>query len=94
MFSLASDARPQLQVQVPEAQAENKNVVGSLEIWIREDCVYFPKGLISKNPSPGCYYQHILTTDFPVLYSRVSSYIYTSLLSLPCQLPCKFQKKV
>lgn len=32
MFSLASDARPQLQAQVPEAQAENKNVVGRLEI--------------------------------------------------------------
>lgn len=32
MFSLASAARPQLQVEVPEAQAENKSVVGRLEI--------------------------------------------------------------
>lgn len=32
MFSLASDARPQLQAYVPEAQAENQNVVGRLEI--------------------------------------------------------------
>lgn len=31
MFGLAPDARPQLQTEVPEAQAENKNVVGRLE---------------------------------------------------------------
>lgn len=72
MFSLASVARPQLQAEVPEAQAENKNVVGRLEIWIQEECLYFPKGLINESPSPKCYYQPIFT-DFSVLWNKVSS---------------------
>lgn len=61
MFSLASDARPQLQAEVPEAEAENKNVVGKLDIWIQKECLYFPKGLFNESPSPKCYYQHVLT---------------------------------
>lgn len=78
MLNLASVARPQLQAEVPEAQAENKNVAGRLETWIQEEGLYFPKGLINENPNPKCYYQPIFT-DFSVLWNRVSSYMCTSL---------------
>jgi len=32
MFSLAFDARPQLQAEVPAAEAKNKTAVGKLKI--------------------------------------------------------------
>lgn len=48
MFSLASDARPQLQAGAPEAWAEDTNVVHRHDLTSAE-CLYFPKGLINKS---------------------------------------------